>query len=156
VLRRTLKRQTLHPPINRSTNMDQETRRLVQHSWQQVVPIADAAGQLFYDNLFAEDPSLRPLFKGDMQQQAHKLTTMITAAVSKLDDLDTLVPILQDLGKRHGGYGVLPSHYDTVGAALLKTLGQGLGEAFTPQTRQAWVSVYGVMSDVMMASARKQ
>lgn len=136
--------------------MDQETKYLVQQSWRQVVPIADAAGQLFYKNLFEQDPSLQPMFKGDMQAQAQKLTTMITAAVSKLDDLDTLVPILQDLGKRHGGYGVLPQHYDTVGAALLKTLEQGLGDDFTPQTKQAWVSVYGVMSNVMVASAREQ
>jgi methyl-accepting chemotaxis protein len=136
--------------------MDQETKRLVQQSWRQVVPIADAAGQLFYKNLFEQDPSLQPMFKGDMQAQVQKLTTMITAAVSKLDDLDTLVPILQGLGKRHGGYGVLPQHYDTVGAALLKTLEQGLGDAFTPRTKQAWVSVYGVMSNVMVASAREQ
>ncbi len=128
----------------------------MQQSWQQVAPIADAAGRLFYKNLFIEDPALKPMFKGDIDVQAKKLTTMISAAVSKLDDLDTLVPVLQDLGKRHGGYGAQPRHYDTVGVALIKTLEQGLGEAFTPQTRQAWVAVYGVMSAVMIDSARVQ
>lgn len=75
--------------------------------------------------------------------------TMIDAAISKLDDLDTLVPILQQLGNRHKTYSVQSSHFQTVGAALLKTLEQGLGDAFTPPARAAWASVYGVMAQVM-------
>lgn len=129
--------------------MDQETIRLVQDSWAQVVPISGTAGGLFYANLFEADPSLRPLFKGDMEQQADKLMQMIAAAVSKLDQLDVLVPILKQLGQRHAGYGVTEAHYSIVGAALLKTLDQGLGKAFTAPVKQAWTTVYGVMADVM-------
>jgi hemoglobin-like flavoprotein len=129
--------------------MDTKTIDLVQASWAKVVPIKDVAGKLFYDNLFEADPSLRPLFKGDMEQQAAKLVLMINAAVNKLTELGTLVPILQQLGQRHETYGVLPSHYATVGAALLKTLGQGLGGEFTDDVEQAWTDVYGVMVGVM-------
>ena len=64
------------------------------------------------------------------------------------------MPVLQNLGKRHSGYGVQDAHYDTVGAALLKTLGQGLGDDFTVETKAAWVSVYGVMADVMKAASK--
>jgi hemoglobin-like flavoprotein len=63
--------------------------------------------------------------------------------------------VLQNLGKRHGGYGVQDSHYDTVGTALLKTLGQGLGQDFTADVKTAWVNVYGVMADVMKAAAKQ-
>ncbi len=129
--------------------MNPHTVQLVQQSWAKVLPIAPQAAQLFYDNLFAMDRSLQRLFKGDMVAQGHKLMTMIGAAVGKLNQLDTLVPILQGLGQRHGGYGVLPSHYNIVGAALLKTLEQGLGEHFTPQVNAAWVQVYGLISQVM-------
>lgn len=129
--------------------MEQQTVDLVTDSWSKVRPIAGQAGKLFYQNLFEADPALRPLFKGDLDQQAARLMTMIDAAVSKLGDLDTLVPILQTLGARHKTYGVLPTHYQTVGAALLKTLEQGLGDAFTPPTRAAWTTVYGVMAEVM-------
>jgi hemoglobin-like flavoprotein len=129
--------------------MDTKTIDLVQASWAKVVPIKEVAGKLFYDNLFEADPSLRPLFKGDMEQQAAKLVLMINAAVNKLNDLGTLVPILQQLGQRHETYGVLPAHYATVGAALLKTLGQGLGGEFTDEVEQAWIDVYGVMVGVM-------
>jgi methyl-accepting chemotaxis protein len=134
--------------------MQQHTITLVQDSWQKVAAIAPQAAELFYQNLFTADPSLKPLFKGDMPEQGKKLMQMIGAAVGKLNDLPALVPILQGLGKRHAGYGVEDSHYQTVGAALLKTLGQGLGADFTEEVKEAWTAVYTVMADVMVAAAK--
>ena len=133
--------------------MTPEIKRQVQDSWSKVIPIADVAGKLFYTNLFEADPALKQLFKGNIEEQSAKLTTMITAAVSRLDNLDVLIPILESLGKRHVGYGVKPEHYQTVGAALLKTLEQGLGEGFTEETKHAWTVVYGVMADVMIGAS---
>ena len=127
---------------------------LVRNSFAQVEPIADAAAAIFYDRLFALDPSLSHLFKGDMVQQGRKLMSMIGAAVRGLDDLDRLVPVLRQLGVRHAGYGVQLQHYDTVGSALLYTLERGLGAAFTPEVRAAWTSVYGVLATTMQAAAR--
>lgn len=126
---------------------------LVQQSWAQVEPIAPQAAALFYSHLFEQDPSLQALFKGNMEEQGRKLMQMIGVAVGKLGDLPTLVPVLQSLGARHAGYGVQDSHYATVGAALLKTLEQGLGEAFDTPTREAWTTVYGVMAQTMTAAA---
>ncbi len=128
-------------------------KQLVQGTFSQVAPIADTAARLFYDRLFELDPSLRPLFRGDMEEQGRKLMQMIGAAVSGLDDLDALVPVVQDLGRRHAGYGVLDSHYDTVGEALLWTLGQGLGDEFTPEVEAAWAQTYTVLADVMKQAA---
>ncbi|QEY16976.1 hemin receptor [Cellvibrio sp. KY-GH-1] len=134
--------------------MDSSTIQLVQNSWQKVVAIGPQAAALFYQNLFEADPALKPLFKGDLQAQGKKLIEMISVAVNKLTELNVLVPVLQNLGKRHGGYGVQDSHYDTVGAALLKTLGQGLGNEFTQDVKIAWTNVYGVMADVMKEAAK--
>lgn len=134
--------------------MDSLTIQLVQHSWQKVAAIGPQAAALFYSNLFEADPTLKPLFKGDLQAQGKKLIDMIGIAVNKLTELDVLLPVLQNLGKRHGGYGVQEAHYDTVGAALLKTLGQGLGQDFTAEVKAAWVNVYGVMAEVMKAAAK--
>lgn len=135
--------------------MESSTIQLVQNSWQKVVAIGPQAAALFYQNLFEADPALKPLFKGDLQAQGKKLIEMISVAVSKLTELNVLIPVLQNLGKRHGGYGVQDSHYDTVAAALIKTLAQGLGDDFTPETKGAWVEVYSVMADVMKAAARQ-
>lgn len=130
--------------------MNSDTIQRVQQSWTKVVPISSQAAELFYRNLFELDPALKSLFKGDMKSQGEKLMQMIGAAVAKLNDLDALVPALQALGKRHAGYHVQPSHYDTVGAAFLNTLSQGLGEAFTPDVKEAWATTYGVMAKVMI------
>lgn len=111
--------------------MDPKTIDAVRSSWALVRPISDTAGALFYKNLFEADPQLESLFKGNLKQQAKKLMHMIDAAVGKLDDLPTLVPILEDLGARHGSYGVVPAHFETVGGALLRTLEQGLGAMTT-------------------------
>lgn len=129
-------------------------KKLVQDSWSKVVPIADTAASLFYGRLFELDPSLKPLFKSSsMPEQGKKLMQMITVAVKGLDDLGTLVPAVQALGKRHKGYGVKDSHYETVGTALLWTLGQGLGDGFTPQVREAWTITYTVLADTMKKAA---
>ena len=126
---------------------------LVQNSWQQVLPIRELAAELFYAKFFELDPSRKALFKGNMKEQGGTLMTLIGVAVAKLDRPETLMPVLKGLGARHGGYGVKDHHYDTVAAALLDTLQRGLGEAFTPEVKAAWVDVYGVLASTMKAAA---
>jgi hemoglobin-like flavoprotein len=135
--------------------MNSEQIALVQTSFGHVLPIADTAAALFYERLFELDPSLRALFKGDLREQGHKLMTMIRFVVKGLNRLDTLVPAVQELGRRHTHYGVTDAHYDTVGAALLWTLGQGLGEAFTPQVAAAWATAYTLLANTMKAAAEE-
>jgi hemoglobin-like flavoprotein len=126
---------------------------LVRSSFALVQPIAPQAAALFYDKLFVRDPSLRRLFKGDMAHQGERLMAMIGVAVAGLSRPDQLQAPLKALGERHAGYGVQPAHYDTVGAALLETLADGLGPAFTPDVRAAWVALYGHVSRSMQAVA---
>ena len=127
--------------------------QLVQGSWSKVVPISDTAAELFYGRLFDLDPALRPLFKGDMKQQGKLLMTMIGTAVNGLSQLNNIVPAVQDLGRRHVKYGVKDQHYDTVATALVWTLEQGLGDAFTPDVKQSWVAAYTILSSTMKDAA---
>jgi hemoglobin-like flavoprotein len=128
----------------------EEEKELVQTSFNKVIPISDAAAVLFYDQLFAIDPSLRSLFKSDMAEQRAKLMAMLTTAVRSLGRWDSLVPLLRELGRRHVGYGVKPDHYEMVGTALLATLEKGLGKDFTPPVREAWVVCYTSIAQEMM------
>lgn len=136
--------------------MTPEEIKLVQSTWAQVVPIKEQAAELFYGKLFEMDPSLKPLFKGDMKMQGQKLMAMIGTAVGGLTQPETIIPAVQDLGRRHVGYGVKDAHYDTVGAALLWTLETGLGPAFTPETKQAWAKTYDLVATVMKDAAAAQ
>ena len=130
-------------------------KTLVQESFATIAPIADDAAALFYRRLFEIDPSLRHMFRGDMAEQRRKLMQMLTAAVKGLDRLEQLVPVVEDLGRRHATHGVEDRHYDTVGSALLWTLEKGLGDAFTPETKQAWTTVYGLLATTMKTAARE-
>jgi hemoglobin-like flavoprotein len=130
-------------------------KTLVQDTFAIITPIADDAAALFYKKLFELDPSLERMFRGDMKEQRKKLMQMLTAAVKGLDRLDQLVPVVQDLGRRHVRYGVADEHYDTVGAALLWTLEAGLGRGFTADVREAWATVYGLLATTMKNAARE-
>ena len=137
--------------------MEQTTINLVQESFEKVKPIASTAADIFYTKLFELDPALKPLFptdkEGAMVEQGNKLMTMLGAAVAGLSNMDALIPVLKGLGKRHVDYKVEPSHYETVGAALLGTLEAGLGDEFTSEVKEAWTTVYGTMSGVMIEAA---
>jgi hemoglobin-like flavoprotein len=128
-------------------------KQLVQTSFAKVVPIAETAAELFYARLFVLDPALRALFNGDMKEQGRKLMRTLAVAVNGLDNLEQIVPAVQALGRKHVDYGVEPQHYDTVGAALLWTLGQGLGDAFTKEVSEAWLTVYTLLATTMKEAA---
>jgi hemoglobin-like flavoprotein len=128
---------------------------LVQNSFAVVAPIADDAAVLFYRRLFEIDPTLQAMFRGDMADQRRKLMQMLSAAVKGLNHIERLIPVVEDLGRRHAGYGVEEHHYDTVGNALLWTLEKGLGTAFTPDVRDAWTTVYGLLASTMARAAAK-
>jgi len=133
--------------------MTPEQINLVKSSWDKVVPISEKAAELFYGKLFELNPDLKVLFKGDMKEQGRKLMAILNTAVNSLDKLDSIVPAVQDMGKRHVGYGVKDEDYDTVGEALIWTLGQGLGDAFTNQVKDAWLITYTLVADTMKAAA---
>ncbi|HMN29128.1 MAG TPA: globin family protein [Caldilineaceae bacterium] len=133
--------------------MKPEQKELVRNTFAQILPIAEQAAALFYNRLFALAPEVKPLFKHNMEEQGRKLMQMIAIAVAHLDRLEELIPAVQALGKRHGAYGVNSAHYATVGAALLWTLEQRLGDAFTPEVKEAWTTVYTVLADTMQDAA---
>jgi hemoglobin-like flavoprotein len=115
-----------------------EQKQLVRSTWALVAPIQEDAARLFYGRLFEIDPSTKPLFAStDMAKQGKKLMHTINVAVAGLEKLDAIQAAVAALGRRHVGYGVREEHYESVGAALLWTLGQGLGEKFTPEVEAA-------------------
>ena len=132
--------------------VDATTVSLVQGTWAMVSGDSEGVAAIFYNNLFTMYPELpETLFKGtDMRTQRKSLIAMLDAAVKNLTNLDVLIPTLQGLGVRHAGYGCEECHYDMVGGALLKTLGDALGEKWTPEVKTAWMTVYGVIMSTMV------
>lgn len=133
--------------------MTPQDKTLVCETFAMVAPIADQAAAIFYDRLFTLAPQYRALFTHNMDDQGKKLMQTLGVAVAHLDNLDAIIPTVQKLGQRHAGYGVQPEDYEVVGEALLWTLQQGLGDAFTPEVEQAWATVYEALANVMKAVA---
>src|SRR5689334_7868673 len=105
---------------------------LVISSFVTVMDEPESFANQFYQKLFELDPSLKPMFKGDMIQQGRKLMQTLSVVVNAIYNLESVIPAVEALGKRHVQYGVKQSHYATVGAALLMTLEEALGDEFTP------------------------
>lgn len=134
--------------------MTNEQRALVRESWLRCQPTLRQAGAQFYERLFALDPTARRLFAGtDMAAQQRKVVGMLTEIVAQLDRPESLVPEVSALGRQHVPYGVKDADYETAGAALLWTIEQGLGDAFTPAVREAWTEAYLLVATLMRRGA---
>ena len=128
---------------------------LVQQSFELVVPVRQEAGMRFYERLFEQHPGLRPLFRGDITSQVGHLMMALQMVVRSLNDLTPILGRIAELGRRHAGYGVTEDHFGMVGAAFLWTLEDMLGEAFTPEIKDAWAAAYGVLAGAMIAAMRE-
>jgi len=131
----------------------EQQKKLVKSSFAKVEPIADIAAELFYAQLFKYDPSLKKLFKSDIKSQGRKLMAALKLAVSSLDNLEKLVPVLEKMAVSHVDYGVKVEDYTPVGNALIYALKQGLADDFTPELRKAWSDTYRIMATVMRQAA---
>jgi hemoglobin-like flavoprotein len=135
--------------------MNEQTISLVQKSFRTLIPMADHVGSTFYARLFEAYPDVRPMFAADIGPQSKKLVQMLAVVVNGLDRLDTILPAVQQLARRHKGYGVVDAHYGAVGETLIGTLRQGLGEGFTSEVEAAWTQAYATLSGAMMAAAKE-
>lgn len=133
--------------------MNDHTIALVRESFDLIEPIAPQAGAMFYANLFEAEPELQRLFKGDPAERGAELMQMVALAVARLDEPELLLPVLQKIGQQHAGQGVGAVPSETLLAALLKTLYQGLGVAYNAEVEEAWADVYGVLAAKMKEAA---
>ena len=137
-------------------SLSPEHTEVVQSSFLQVVPIAETAAEIFYGRLFETMPEAQHLFKHtDIKEQGKKLMQTLGFAVAGLKKPETVLPAVKALGARHVAYGVRDEHYQIVGEALLWTLEQGLGEAFTDEVKEAWATVYSILAETAIQGAHE-
>jgi hemoglobin-like flavoprotein len=127
--------------------------KAIQDSFAKVAPISEQAAAMFYGRLFEVAPAVKPLFKNDIKEQGRKLMATLAVIVNGLSNLEAILPAASALAKRHVDYGVKAGDYAPVGAALLWTLEQGLGEHWTPQLAAAWTAAYTTLSQYMIGEA---
>ncbi|AMJ61776.1 globin family protein [Bosea sp. PAMC 26642] len=130
---------------------------MLEESFSAVFSVRDDAAALFYERLFANDPSLKRMFaQTDMREQGKKLMSALQLVVVTIRKIDTVKPALRFLAVKHAGYGVRDEHYATVGTALIETLSLFFGERFTPELRRVWSEAYGIVSTIMIDAVHEQ
>jgi hemoglobin-like flavoprotein len=130
--------------------MTPEHAHIVQSTWRAVLPVGDTFAELFYGRLFAVEPNLRKLFRGDMIEQGRNLTAMLSVAAANVGKPERIMVALRQLGRRHVAYGVKPQDFQTVEDALLFALEHALIDVFTPEVKAAWQAAYALLSSTML------
>jgi len=133
--------------------MDARQVALVQQSFEKVAALGEQVADIFYNELFAIDPSLRSMFKGDMHEQKKKLLTTLAFVIRSLHTPEKILKPAQNLALKHVDYGVQPVHYTFVGNALLRTLKKGLGAEYTSEVCDAWVEAFRTLARIMKDAA---
>lgn len=124
---------------------------LVKKSWsifREIDPVL--VGDVFYSKLFFDMPYLEKLFHTPKEEQSRKLIEMLSVIVGRLDRLEELTEEIKQLAIRHVQYGVKEQHYKAVGAALLWTLRQGLGNDWNEKVNEAWATCFQILSETMI------
>ena len=130
-----------------------DERELIRDSFRVVSRDRRQAAARFYELLFEQAPQTRELFVNDLERQGVELMSKLGLIVAEIQNIEGLVPVLEDLALRHVAYGVKPHHYPLVGAALVGMLAEIVGDDFTPEARGAWTKAYGDLSALMIRSA---
>jgi len=133
--------------------MDANQVSLVQKSFEKAAALGEKVAEIFYEELFAIDPALKAMFKGDMREQKKKLLATLALVVRSLHTPEKIIGAAQQLAVKHLDYGVKAEHYTLVGNALLRTLKKGLGDAYTSELHEAWVAAFKTLSGVMKDAA---
>ena len=135
--------------------MDSNQVAIVQKTFERVEELELEPSRIFYEELFAAAPHLRPLFSADMNKQYGMFIMAVPYCVGSLQQPEAIQARLEQLAIRHVGYGALPEHYTVVGGALQRMLVRVLGEDFTPDVAEAWSEAYAHLSGVMLAAVER-
>ncbi len=129
---------------------------LIRKNFFKIAPKVDELTETFYATLFLRYPDVVPLFDGiNMQQQRRMLANAIVFVVENLDAMDIASGTLEEMGRRHVGYGAQAEHYPAVGECLIHAMATVSGDDWNDELQAQWVEAYGVISSIMIKGAEK-
>jgi nitric oxide dioxygenase len=133
--------------------MNERDVALVQQSFEKIAAVGEPLAELFYEELFSVDPSLRAMFTSDFVEQRWKFMAALAMVVGSLHTPEKILSPARALAVKHVSYGVLPIHYTCFGDALVQTVKKSLGAEFTAELENAWVAAFRMLADVMKEAA---
>jgi NAD(P)H-flavin reductase/hemoglobin-like flavoprotein len=130
--------------------------RLVRDSFAAVEPQAEKVAEMFYATLFSIAPNTREMFPVNMEVQRSRLLRALVHVVQMVDRPDDLMPFLRQLGRDHRKFGVVTTHYEAVGMALLSSVKAHAKSAWTEEVERAWAEAYTIMARAMLEAANSE
>ncbi|WLQ11879.1 NO-inducible flavohemoprotein [Hahella aquimaris] len=122
------------------------------------IPVLESGGvaitEHFYRRLFSHNPELLNIFNSSHQHsggQQVALFNAIAAYAKHIETPEALQSAVERIAHKHTSFNIQPAQYDIVGHHLLETLQELLGDAFTPEIREAWTKAYQFLAGIFIA-----
>jgi hemoglobin-like flavoprotein len=119
-----------------------EQASLIKKSFDEMWPIRRGLAMQFYNRFFEIAPDAKWLFPSNMERLYLKLMDTIAAIVGALDNRALFGSIISHTALQHERFGVTLSQLTAFGDALIWSLEQQFGSAFTPELREARITLY--------------
>jgi hemoglobin-like flavoprotein len=138
-------------PVRRAPSLNVS---LLEDTFSALAPKGEQIVQRFYQELFKRYPDVKPMFANvSLEDQQRKLLSALKLVINNLRNPDALENALEELGKRHKGYGAENAHYNAVIETLLDVLREAAGSQWTNEVHQAWSDALKIVSTKMQNSA---
>ena len=144
-----------YAPVVKSFAMSGERLEALRSAYATASADRERFARVFYGRLFALDPTLAALFRTPMRTQGEKLVEMLDQVIGAADGPDRLRAEIEELGRKQVAYGVQPGHYALVGAALVETFDEILGDDCDEHALRGLVALYGAVSATMLEGAAR-
>ena len=127
---------------------------LIRKSFDEMWPIRQGLAMQFYNRFFEIAPDAKRLFPSNMEKLYLILMDTIAAIVGALDNRALFESIIGHTALQHERFGVTLSQLTAFGDALIWSLEQQFGSAFTPELREAWIALYEELQTEMIKGAK--
>jgi hemoglobin-like flavoprotein len=112
---------------------------IVKKSWRILRNVDPALlGEVFYTRLYSQMPNSKGIFKTGLEDNYGKMIDLMSYAIARVDNLETLALELARLAKTHINPDFKIEHYRIFNEALLWTLEKGLGNDWNLEVKNAW------------------
>lgn len=126
------------------------------------VPVLEENGEVltrhFYERMFRENPEVLVFFNPAHQKsggQQRALAAAISAYAKHIENPSVLADAVELIAQKHASLGIQAQHYPIVGANLLASIKEVLGDAATPEIIEAWAAAYNLLADLFITREQK-
>ncbi len=129
--------------------MDNATIKRLESSFKLLAPRGEELVDQFYARLFAENPSVRPMFPESLADQKKKFLAGLVLVFENIRNPEKLAEPLKKLGGRHEWYGTKVEHYPVIRDVLIYVMSEMAGNQENDQLTEDWTTALNLVASIM-------